>query len=442
MARMPCRVSYRREMVEAIRAVFPPQFFSRFSSHGNAEWTPQRVFWMSVVMSWQPDTKLEEQFQSARDLLREVFPRWTLGTSPSWFFERRQCLWQETGPEIIGWLQRAVARHFDGWRVRGWSLFGVDGSRFEAPRTTPNEAGLGCAGKESTTPQVFQTTILHIGTGLIWDYRLGPGTDSERRHLDAMLPSLPERSMLTADAGFVSFDLCRWLVEKGHCFLLRVGSNVHLLTELGWDWEVEGKTVFLWPNRARHLPPVVLRLIVIRKENRQPVYLVTNVFDEDLLSDEAAAEIYALRWGLELYYRSEKQTLGHAQLRSRRPGSTLAEQNWHVIGTWVLQLLTVQELMASGKAPVSWSAAKARDAARSLFRNALAGRTCSREKSFRIRLRMATTHDGYQRKGPKQIRKCPRKKQETPPGPPKIRPANDEEKQQAQRLRNANSCRL
>lgn len=442
MARMPCQVSYRRELVEAIQTVFPSQFFSRFSSHGNTDWTPLRVFWMSIVMNWQPDTTLQEQFESARDLLREVFPRWTLGASASWFFERRLGLWGELGPELIAWLRRAGGCYCDDWRVRGWSLFGVDGSRFEAPRTLPNEAGLGCAGKELTAPQVFQTTILHIGTGLIWDYRLGPGTDSERRHLDAMLPTLPEKSMLTADAGFISFDLCRGLVEQGHSFLLRVGSNVRLLTELGWDWEVRGQTVCLWPQRARHLPPLVLRLIVLRRENHQPVYLVTNVFDEALLSDEAAAEIYALRWDLELYYRSQKQTLGHARIRARTPGMSLIEQNWHVLATWVLQLLTVRELIASGQAPADWSAAKARNAARSLFRKALSDSTCPPEQSFRAQLGRATTNDGHRRKGPKQTRKYPRKKHETPPGPPKIRPATDEERQQAQRLRNKSLCRL
>jgi len=423
-------------MIDAIQGVFPAQFFSRFTAHGNTDWTAQRVFWMSLVMSWQSNTKLTEQFETARDLLKQVFPRWSLGTSSAWFFERRWRLWDEMEPELVGRLQRAVSRHFEDWRVQGWLLFDVDGSRFETPRTTANEARLGCAGKESTAPQVFQTTILHIGTGLTWDYRLGPGTDSERRHLDAMLPSLPERSMLTADAGFISFHLCRWLIEQGHFFLLRVGGNARLLRELGWDVEVAGQTVYLWPQKTRDVPPVVLRLIEIHKEQHQPMFLVTNVFDEGLLSDRAAAEVYALRWGLELYYRSTKQTLGHARLRSRTSVASLSEQHWHVIALWVLQLLTVGELIAAGAQPASWSAAKARDAARKLFRRALADASCRRGECFRAELAKATVFDGSRRSGPKQPRKHPRKKQETPPGPPQIRSATEKERQQAQRLRN------
>jgi hypothetical protein len=423
-------------LVEAIEAIFPPQWFSQFGSHGNTEWTPQRVLWVSLVMSWQPKATLREQFAYARDVLREVFPRWKLGTSLAGFLAARQRLLEEMRGPLLRWLQLLVSRYFTAWRVRGWVLFGVDGSRFESPRTTANEHGLGCAGKKSTTPQVFQTTLWHVGTALPWNFCLGPGTDSERRHLDALRNSLPPQSMLTADAGFISFDLCRWLVAQGHSFLLRVGANVRLLTKLGWTTEVDGQTVYLWPQQQRHLPPVVLRLIVVRQEGHRPVYLVTNVLDEAVLSEADAAELYRLRWGLELYYRSLKQTLEHHTLQSRTPHMALAEQSWHVFAMWLLQAITAQALLAAGKAPASWSAAKARDAVRELFRRALTGRSCSAADSFRSRLRQATVDD-YRRAGPKQIRKWPRKKTEQPPGPPQLQPATDTQRQQAQRLREA-----
>ena len=437
MAGKPCRVAYRRELVDAIEALFPPQWFSRFSSHGNTEWTPQRVFWASLVMSWQPQATLGEQFAYARDVLREIFPRWTLGTSLAGFLAARQRLRDEMRQPLLLWLQLLVARYFEAWRVRGWLLFGVDGSRFEAPRTTANETGLGCAGKVSTTPQVFQTTLWHVGTGLPWNFCLGPGTDSERRHLDAMRGSLPPHALLTADAGFISFDLCRWLITQGHAFVLRVGSNARLLTKLGWTVEVEGQTVYLWPQeQRRRLPPVVLRLIVVHKDGCQPVYLVTNILDEAVLSDTDAAEIYRLRWGLELYYRAIKQTLGHHTLQSRTPHMALTEQTWHVFATWILQALTARELVAAGQAPASWSAAKARDAVRKLFRRALSGRAGSAANSFRCSLGQATV-DTYRRAGPKQIRHWPRKKQDKPPGPPQLQPATDKQRLQAQRLREA-----
>lgn len=436
MARKPRGGLYSRESLKAIETLFPPAWFSRFSMHGNGDWTPQKVFWMSIVMSWQPQTTLTEQFDAARDVLRRMFPRWKLGRTSGTFLTARQRLLAEMHGPLRQRLQLFVAACFEAWRVWGWSLFAVDGSRFETPRTTPNEQRLGCAGKESTTPQLFQTTLQHVGTGLVYDFRLGPGTDSERRHLDDMLATLPPHSLLTADAGFISFALCRWLVTQQHSFLLRVGANVRLLTKLGWDVEIEGTTVYLWPQTQRRLPPVVLRLLVITEGAKQPVYLVTNIQDAQQLSDTDAAELYRLRWGIELYYRAFKQTLGHKTLRSRTPHMALAEQTWHLFATWLLQLVTARELIAAKKSPASWSAAKARDAVRRLFRRALSQQRCTATETLAVRLQQAT-RDTYQRRGPKQIREWPRKKREQPPGPPKLQPASNQERHQAQRLKDA-----
>ena len=46
----------------------------------------------------------------------------------------------------------------EAWRVADWLVLAVDGSRIECPRTTANERGLKCAGKEKTNPQILQTT--------------------------------------------------------------------------------------------------------------------------------------------------------------------------------------------------------------------------------------------------------------------------------------------
>jgi hypothetical protein len=126
-------------------------------------------------------------------------------------------------------------RFGDAWRVMGWLVLAVDGSRFECPRTRENEEGLECAGREKTSPQIFQTTLQHVGTGLLWDMRLGPGTDSERRHLDQMLPGLPTQSLLTADAGssvtiWVSgcvgtITLCCASAEISRCWRIWAGER-------------------------------------------------------------------------------------------------------------------------------------------------------------------------------------------------------------------------
>ena len=68
------------------------------------------------------------------------------------------------------------------------------------------------SGAALKTPQIFQTTVLHIGTGLPWDFEVGPGLESERRQFDRLLQSLPDDAMVVADAALPAeqdFAACR-----------------------------------------------------------------------------------------------------------------------------------------------------------------------------------------------------------------------------------------
>src|SRR5580692_1504817 len=90
MARMPCRRSYRDELLEAMAEVLPPYLFSRFFVHGNADWTPQKLAWMSVLMSWDEAPTLGARFQNCLALLKSLHPRWKLPTSYSGYIQALQ----------------------------------------------------------------------------------------------------------------------------------------------------------------------------------------------------------------------------------------------------------------------------------------------------------------------------------------------------------------
>jgi hypothetical protein len=208
----------------AMEELLPPQFFRRWSAHGNSDWTPQKLAWMAILMSWDEACTLGERFAHTRRLLKALQPRWKLPMSYSGFVAAFEQYTPTLRAALVERL-RPGERQTRCWRVAGWLAMAIDGSRFEAPRTVVNERRLGCAGKERSGPQVFQTTVQHVGTGLPWDFRLGP--DSERRHLDDMLAGLPSQVLLLADAGFVSYELCAWLTSQRQAFLMRVGGNRH-----------------------------------------------------------------------------------------------------------------------------------------------------------------------------------------------------------------------
>lgn len=381
-------------------------------------------------MAWDEGQTLTSRWEHACQFARRLHPHWRLGTSYSGF---TQALTQHT-PVLSAALKSRFQRQMrvcagKFWRRNRWQAFAADGTRIEAPHTAANEQKLGCAGREKTAPQVYLTVLYHMGLGLPWDYRVGPGTDSERAHLNDMVADLPAGSLVVADAGFASYGLGRRLLRKGHHFLLRVGGNLRLLTGLGYYHEERDGLVYVWPQAYRHSQPLVLRLIRLR-QGKQHVYLLTNVLDPEQLTEEEAATLYALRWGEEVFYRSYKQTLQRRQLLSRTPATCLAEAQWTLLGLWLLMLLTASRLISAGQDPLGASVAKARNAVRYALRDSRPRRG---PRNLEAALR-AATKDSYRRIGIKASRNYPRKKQQKPPGPPKIQPATRAEIRRAQRL--------
>lgn len=267
---------------------------------------------------------------------------------------------------------------------------------------------MGDVGKPEGMPLVSLTTLYHLRLGLPWALRVGPGTDSERAHLRDMANELPSGSLLVADAGFIGYDLCRSLLARKQHFLLRVGGNIHLLSKLGYRLKVRGRTVYLWPvdQQNKNQPPLQLRLIVVKDDDKQPVYLVTSVLDPEALSDREASELYALRWGIEVFYRTTKQTLERHTLRSRTPENCYLELTWAVLGVWLLELMTVRQLVGAGHDPREASPAQARTMVRRVMRNE---QPCGRTRRAFCRILADCRKDRYVRKGLKASRNYPRK---------------------------------
>ena len=424
---------YREDLAEAIRKCLPSQFFAQWRLSKGLRWTPQRIVWMALLMAYCAEQTLGERFDAVRDVLKETFPHGQLGTSYTGWFEA-QAHWIEALRPALSRRLRQQLRAFAGrhWTRQGWCAFAVDGSRVECPRTVANEETLGCAGKKRTAPQLFLTTLWHMGTGLPWDFRIGPGTASERRHLEDMLVDLPAEALVVADAGFTGYDFCQRIVQSQRSFLLRVGSNVHLLRKLGVVQQEGRSTVYLWPEKREHKPPLVLRLIELR-QGKKKMYLVTNVRAASVLSQKSAATLYEMRWGVEVFFRSCKQTLEKRTMLSRSPQAARCELTWAVLGIWLLGVLSVAGIIERGGDPLAWSVAAARNRVRRTMRRI---RIRRRGPSLLEHLAQAIK-DSYERAGSKTARNWPHKKKEKPPGVPKIEVASPGQVKRAKRFAEA-----
>ena len=389
-----------------------------------------------LLMAWSEGQTLGARFEVASELGRLWHRHWKLGVSYGGFTAALLSWTEELVPAVVERFQHLMRELAPAhWTRCGWCPRAVDGSRIEPPRTAANEQGLLCAGRDKTAPQVFLTTLWHMGLGLPWDFRLGPGTASEQRHLEQMLAALPPEALLVADAAFVGYELCARILQAGSSFLLRVGSNRELLTELGYDSHERRGLVYLWPQKFRHQPPLVLRLIKLSR-GPKTIYLLTNVLSAKL-SDRQASTLYEMRWGVEVFYRSYKQTLDRRAVMSRTPATALVEVAATMLGLWLLGMLTVRRLALRGVDPLRWSVARARNAVRRAMRAPLRNPPLShsrRSNSLDQLLRLAW-RDCYPRRSSKTARNYPRKKRERPPGPPKIKKATTLERRLAKQLK-------
>jgi IS4 transposase len=411
--------------------------WSGISFRADCSWTPQTLAAGALLWAWSGEETLTERFRTMRRIaiclaggqqqLAETYQAFTK-------ILRR---WTD---QLVAALQVALHQRMTEtlpqyWQVSGFILFGIDGSRIELPRTRSHEQAYSSVrhrrgrGKrrsarrlaskdvlKSNSPQLWLTTMWHAGTGLPWDWRTGPADSSERAHLREMLSGLPEGALVAADAGFVGYEGLRQIVAGERHFLLRVGANVRLLKKLGWTREYDG-TVYLWPDEAaRHgEPPLVLRLVVAHN-GKHPVYLVTDVGSRRQLTDHQIVELYAKRWGIELFYRHLKQTFRRRKLLSTSAENARIEIAWSLVGLWAMALYALVEATKQEVPPGRLSFAQLLLA----FRRTLRDYMHATERGQRLcqRLRNAII-DPYQRQN-KTSRHYPRKKREQVPGPPLI----------------------
>ena len=417
---------------KALTWVFNDRMFADVQLHGNIKWRPKQLVILAVLWVWSDKNTLSRAFVHARRLSLVMFGDVALttfqgltGALKKWSIKllpRTQKRMQQLMEEVGG----------EHWRIGLWVVLAVDGSRASTPRTTSNEKAFAAKnyGKGKTAksrqkwknkkkrsrklsapvkPQMWLTLVWHMGLKMPWTWKTGPSNSSERHHLMDMLKTdkFPENTLFCGDAGFVGYEFWNAIRKKGHHFLVRVGANVRLLTDLGYVRQRDG-IVCVWPNEAAHRkqPPLVLRLIQVQNE-RGTMSLVTSVLSERKLSNAKVAQLYSMRWGIELQFRSFKQTFGRGQLQSRTSECSYVEMDWSLVGLWTIQLFAVKEQIKVDRPPdgssVSLSLAIIQNAMDMCHEDALNGRVLNRLLSEAVK-------DEYVRTGSKSARYKPNKK--------------------------------
>jgi hypothetical protein len=430
---------------DAVAWAVDRQIFAELKLHGNTTWNIVDLILLTVVWVWSNDTTLTGAFAEAQRWSLDVLGRAPVGSYQGLL--KALVTWTGTWlPLLWDRLHDLMEKHGgQHWRIGRWVPLAVDGSRASAPRTKKNEEAF-CApnfGKGKTAkyrhkkkgkrvrrkvkvaqpvkPQIWITLLWHMGLRMPWSWKTGPSYACERDHFRQMLneQEFPQNTLFCGDAGFTGYELWKAMIDGGHSFLVRVGANVTLLRRLGYAREKAGM-VYCWPKEAvrRQQPPLVLRHLQLRVGDRV-MHLVTNVLDEKALSDALAVRLYRLRWGIELQFRTVKQTFGRRKLRSRTPEPTFVELDWSLVGLWLIQLFAVKQQLEIGEVPEHCSVALAIQVIRETFRRwweqPAEGLACKLQ---------AATKDRYTRLGSKQARYCPNYKDKPSAGKPVVRNAS------------------
>lgn len=373
-------------------------------------WGDLQIILCSLLMSWSDAPTLLDRFVAAHDLA---------GPTDAGTFTGYSKALQRRGVVLVGRLRAHLAARLraraDGvWTIRGWCVFVVDGSKFDAPRTTANEAAMGVT--ERSGPQMLATILVHLGSCVLWNWRIGRAQGSERKHLLRLSRSTPKHSLILGDAGFMGFDCLRAVVGGGRHVLVRLAGNASLITGLTERKDV----VAVWPvQRQRQAEPLLLRVIHVR-DGTHVITLGTSVLDPERLSDRDAAALYRMRWGVEVCYRSLKQTLDRRKMRSAAPRQAWLELHWTMVGFMVLGLLTLSA-MGRSRSRRRWSAG----GAIRIVRHAARSRTETQAHRHLRSLGEAVMADNARRS--KKAWNWPHKKRQKAPGPPSIRPATPDE---------------
>lgn len=420
-----------RDWPGLLRRVIPAAVWQTFlaqvpaSTDPRTRWSPKYVVLCWVAMGWSVQHHLNDRFREGWQLLAALFVR---RRRPGRSYVGLTKATQRLGPEVLqrlwAYLRGSLpTRLRSAWTWYGWVVMAVDGSRVEAPRTRANQRGLGRAGRDKTGPQWWVTWLIQLPSGLIWEWRQGPGTSSERTHLREMLSTLPPNTLLVADAGFGGFDLLWELLQAGVEILIRCAGNSTLLSDASRaQIERQGgqQYVYLWPQNRRLQLPLRLRLIVLKRRGKR-VYLLTSLLDSQRLSRAMAGELYAARWGIETDYRALKQTLARRRLLADTPEVGRLELAGNILA---LALLLLQAAVVQQARVCRVSVA----AALRTLRRALECTRWGRPSTWFLAALRVARSDDYQRRRSKRARDWPHKKKEPPPSPPNLRSPTRREK--------------
>ncbi len=396
-------------------------------------WDLQPLVLVAIAMTWAAGDSELERFETARGFYIACYAARRRPGKTWEGFQKALGRVPMRQLRTLAAIVRLSIRAYYGDRLlsEDFEPMGCDGSRLECPRTGELEARLGPAGKDQAAPSLWLTAFVHLGTGLLWSWQLGPGNAAEQVHLRRLLETLSLQALIICDAAYMGYDLACAILGSRRSFLIRMSSRTHLYTlEKTTLEEWTDGLVLYWPKYVQEKgePPLPCRLIRVKAtgQAKHDVWLLTNVLDPARLSAQTAAKFYRWRWRNEGLFRIYKRTINKVKLSSRTVRLVHREAELSLLATQLLLAhadlaLRPQTKPASGDVVVSPRQVLIE------VRREMKGTTKQRTACYGQRLTRCNASDRKQT-SPKATREWPRRKPHQPPKPPILHTLNERQK--------------
>ena len=439
-ARKPRTLQQPRSLIDFVRQFLTPSVWKQARQslprkRQSPRWDLQPLVLIMMAMTWATGDSLDEKFVTARGFYVACYhARKRPGTTLEGFQKALSRVPFRQFKALAHGVRREIrARFATQLLVDGFEPMGCDGSRIECCRSTELDARLGHAGNDDSAPTVWLTALVHLASGTLWSWRLGPGAAAEVVHLRHLLGTLSPQALIICDAAYMGYDLVRAILKTRRSFLFRISSKVHLYTpeKVALENWTEG-TVLYWPKYVQKpgQAPIPCRLIRVPAtgQAKHDVWLLTDVLAPARLSVATAAKFYRWRWRNEGLFRTYKRTINKLKLSSRTVRLAHREAELSLLATQILlahahlALRPATTEVASVGDPVI-SPRKVLMAIRAEFK------ACEKRPRARYCQRLQGCRaEARKQKSPKASRDWPRRKPHEAPKPPRLHPLTDEQK--------------
>jgi len=272
---------------------------------------------------------------------------------------------QARGGMALGWLQMlfaALGRWFEPRTTGQWcgrTVRLIDASGFSMPDTPKNRQVWPYAGGQKPgcgfpTGKLVGLFCLH--TGRLIAFAQGIWKVHDQTLARKLLSALRAGEVLVADRAYGGWWFLRQLFDQQIDFAIRLHQTRRVRRRRVGSWmetwnrplaPSAGQSRAAWKKVAASL---AVRLVSFRIEVRgfrtRHVIVVTSLLDEKEFPDAAIAELYGLRWQIELHYRQIKTNLALDVLRGLSPEMVERELWLHALAYNLVRALLLETALA------------------------------------------------------------------------------------------------